>query len=79
MILQVNILDSIFTYDYGKFVHIMDTEGNKMEPATNKQKNNKYMIEAGDIKVMPYQLKYKLKIHHKIVEVDIRIDVHFFT
>jgi len=27
----VNILDSIETYDYGKFVHILDVEGNKME------------------------------------------------
>jgi len=27
----VTILDSIATYDYGKFVHIMDNEGNKME------------------------------------------------
>ena len=25
------ILDSIETYDYGKFVHIMDAEGNKIE------------------------------------------------
>jgi predicted enzyme related to lactoylglutathione lyase len=27
----VTILDSIATYDYGKFVHIMDTDGNKIE------------------------------------------------
>ncbi|MBI1769580.1 MAG: VOC family protein [Bacteroidetes bacterium] len=27
----VTILDSIATYDYGKFVHIMDKEGNKIE------------------------------------------------
>ena len=27
----VTILDSITTYDFGKFVHIMDTEGNKIE------------------------------------------------
>ena len=27
----VTILDSIVTYDYGKFIHIMDTEGNKIE------------------------------------------------
>ncbi len=27
----VNILDKIETYDYGKFVHIMDSEGNKIE------------------------------------------------
>ncbi len=27
----VTILDSIETYDYGKFVHIMDNEGNKIE------------------------------------------------
>jgi predicted enzyme related to lactoylglutathione lyase len=27
----VTVLDSIATYDYGKFVHIMDTEGNKIE------------------------------------------------
>lgn len=27
----VTILDNIETYDYGKFVHIMDTEGNKIE------------------------------------------------
>ena len=27
----VTILDSISNYDFGKFVHIMDTEGNKIE------------------------------------------------
>lgn len=27
----VTILDSIATYDNGKFVHIMDSEGNKIE------------------------------------------------
>jgi predicted enzyme related to lactoylglutathione lyase len=27
----VTILDSITSYDYGKFVHIMDSEGNKIE------------------------------------------------
>jgi predicted enzyme related to lactoylglutathione lyase len=27
----VTILDSIATYDFGKFVHIMDAEGNKIE------------------------------------------------
>ena len=27
----VNILDSIESYDYGKFIHIMDAEGNKIE------------------------------------------------
>lgn len=27
----VTILDEIETYDYGKFVHIMDSEGNKIE------------------------------------------------
>jgi predicted enzyme related to lactoylglutathione lyase len=27
----VTILDTIATYDYGKFVHIMDSEGNKIE------------------------------------------------
>jgi predicted enzyme related to lactoylglutathione lyase len=27
----VTILDSIATYDYGKFIHIMDIEGNKIE------------------------------------------------
>lgn len=27
----VTIVDSIATYDYGKFVHIMDPEGNKIE------------------------------------------------
>lgn len=27
----VTVLDSIATYDYGKFVHIMDAEGNKIE------------------------------------------------
>ncbi|MDB5118836.1 MAG: gloA [Sphingobacteriales bacterium] len=35
----VTILDSIATYDYGKFVHIMDAEGNKIElwePADSK-------------------------------------------
>ena len=27
----VHILDTIATYDYGKFIHIMDAEGNKIE------------------------------------------------
>lgn len=27
----VTVLDSIESYDYGKFVHIMDPEGNKIE------------------------------------------------
>jgi predicted enzyme related to lactoylglutathione lyase len=27
----VTVLDNIETYEYGKFVHIMDTEGNKIE------------------------------------------------
>ena len=27
----VTIVDKIETYDYGKFVHIMDPEGNKLE------------------------------------------------
>lgn len=27
----VTILDEIETYDYGKFVHILDNEGNKVE------------------------------------------------
>lgn len=27
----VTVVDSIATYDYGKFVHIMDAEGNKIE------------------------------------------------
>ncbi|WP_264535173.1 VOC family protein [Flavobacterium sp. N1736] len=27
----VTVLDDISTYDYGKFVHIMDEEGNKIE------------------------------------------------
>ncbi|MDI9320795.1 MAG: VOC family protein [Phycisphaerales bacterium] len=35
----VNVLDSISTYDFGKFAHIMDDEGNKLElwePAEEK-------------------------------------------
>ena len=27
----VTVLDAIETYDYGKFVHIMDADGNKIE------------------------------------------------
>ncbi len=27
----VTVLDEIKTYEYGKFVHILDTEGNKIE------------------------------------------------
>ncbi len=27
----VNVLDNIESFDYGKFVHIMDAEGNKIE------------------------------------------------
>ena len=39
----VTILDSIATYDYGKFVHIMDNEGNKIElwESVDLQINNK--------------------------------------
>jgi len=28
---DVQVMDSIETFDYGKFVHIMDPEGNKIE------------------------------------------------
>jgi predicted enzyme related to lactoylglutathione lyase len=28
---NVNILDTIETYNYGSFIHIMDPEGNKIE------------------------------------------------
>ena len=28
---NVTILDSLTTYDYGKFIHIIDNEGNKIE------------------------------------------------
>lgn len=28
---KVTVLDTIETYDYGKFVHILDAEGNKLE------------------------------------------------
>jgi len=37
----VTVLDSIATYDFGKFVHIMDAEGNKIElwePADTSKK-----------------------------------------
>ena len=37
----VTILDSIVTYDFGKFIHIMDKEGNKIElwePMDNTKK-----------------------------------------
>ena len=27
----VTLLDSVANYDYGKFLHIMDSEGNKIE------------------------------------------------
>lgn len=35
----VTLIDSIATYEYGKFIHIMDTQGNKIElwePIENK-------------------------------------------
>jgi predicted enzyme related to lactoylglutathione lyase len=38
----VTILDSMATYDFGKFIHIMDAEGNKIElwePAESKDKH----------------------------------------
>lgn len=38
----VTVLDSIETYDFGKFVHIMDAEGNKIElwePVNNEASN----------------------------------------
>lgn len=37
----VTILDDIVTYDFGKFIHIMDAEGNKIElwePVNNDKK-----------------------------------------
>ncbi|MXV51391.1 VOC family protein [Pedobacter sp. HMF7647] len=37
----VTVLDSVATYDYGKFIHIMDPEGNKIElwePSEDDQK-----------------------------------------
>ena len=43
----VTVLDSIAAYDYGKFVHIMDSEGNKIElwepidAVQNERKDNK--------------------------------------
>jgi len=40
----VTILDSIETYDFGKFIHIMDAEGNKIElwePVTDDQHDDK--------------------------------------
>ncbi len=39
---NVTIVDKIETYDYGKFVHIVDVEGNKIElwePTTSNTKN----------------------------------------
>jgi predicted enzyme related to lactoylglutathione lyase len=41
----VTVLDSITTYDYGKFIHIMDSDGNKIElwepiNSNSKEKNN---------------------------------------
>ncbi len=39
----VTVLDSIVTYDFGKFVHIMDAEGNKIElwePIDNNQNDS---------------------------------------
>jgi len=38
------VLDSIATYDFGKFVHVMDKEGNKIElwePVNNDKKDSK--------------------------------------
>ena len=37
----VTVVDSIVTYDYGKFVHIMDPEGNKIELWEPIYKNEK--------------------------------------
>ena len=40
----VTILDSIETYDFGKFIHIMDAEGNKIElwePVADDQHDDK--------------------------------------
>ena len=37
----VTVLDSISSYDYGKFVHIMDAEGNKIELWEPKWTGNK--------------------------------------
>ena len=40
----VEILDSITTYEYGKFVHIMDPEGNKIELW---EPNDRFFTEMG--------------------------------
>jgi len=37
----VNVLDSIATYDYGKFVHLLDNEGRKIELWEPIQTNKK--------------------------------------
>ena len=37
----VTVLDSISSYDYGKFVHIIDAEGNKIELWEPKWEGNK--------------------------------------
>jgi predicted enzyme related to lactoylglutathione lyase len=45
---SVTILDSIEVYDYGKFVHIMDIEGNKIELwEPNDEVYNKMGIDMG--------------------------------
>ena len=38
----VTIVDSIATYEYGKFIHIMDTQGNKIELWEPIEKKDKH-------------------------------------
>ena len=38
----VNVLDEITSYDYGKFVHLLDDEGNKMMAKLGKEFDEKY-------------------------------------
>ena len=45
---NVNVVDSIETFEYGKFVHIMDNEGNKIELwEPNDQVYEKMGLEMG--------------------------------
>ena len=45
---EVTIIDNIETYDYGKFVHILDIEGNKVELwEPNDIEYNKLGIKMG--------------------------------
>lgn len=47
---QVTVLDTMETYEYGKFIHILDLEGNKIE-----------LCEPNDVEYAQLGIQYSFK------------------